>query len=64
MYMYVCICIEQQITHSHMKTIQKSRNHNFRMRRLTNYRFLHTIRYDTIQLKSLTCITYYAATMQ
>jgi len=32
-----------------MKTIQKSRNHNFRMRRLTNYRFLHTIRYDTVE---------------
>jgi len=35
--------IEQQITHPHMKTIQKSRNHNFRMRWLTNYRFLHRL---------------------
>jgi len=34
---------EQQITHLHMKTIQKSRNHNFHMRWLTNYRFLHRL---------------------
>jgi len=34
---------EQQITHLHMKTIQKSRNHNFHMRWLTNYRFPHRL---------------------
>jgi len=47
--------IEQQITHSHMKTIQKSRNHNFHMRQLTNYRFLHHLLPTMQQLCSNQC---------
>ena len=47
--------IKQQITHAHMKTIQKSRNHNFHMRRLTNYRFLHRLLPTMQQLCSNQC---------
>jgi len=46
--------IEQQITNSLMKTIQKSRNHNFHMRRLTNYRFLHRLLPTMQQLYAVT----------